>query len=473
MTWSTTTDLLPHQADAVAKLLPSRVGGLFAEMGTGKSRCLIELAHRRAAKVDRVVWFCPVSVKDTVRQEILKHTTCGEADVFVFDDRTDARTIPLDRPWYVVGIESLSSSVRVVAAFDAIVDERAFVVVDESTYIKGPHATRTRRVTDMSRRARYRAVLTGTPFTQGVVDLYAQMSFLSPKILGYNSFWSFARNHLEYEKDRRTGKITGQIKRSHNTEYLAAKIAPYIYQIRKDECLDLPEKLTEQHWVPMSGDQWEAVQQVKEEVLSDERAYCDSPHIAIFRLFSRLQAIACGHHGDRLLQHYRVDGLLDVVERIPAGEKVVVWSKYRQGVADVVAGLRAAYGTDSCREFHGGIDERGRVREVEAWRREARFLVATQQSGGHGLTLVEASHAVFYSTGFKYSERAQAEDRIHRIGQHRPCTYVDVAVSDSIDRRILQAVASKGATLAAFRREIDEFRRRGLRSRIREIIMAA
>ncbi|BCM83714.1 DEAD/DEAH box helicase [Methylobacterium indicum] len=470
MPWSTTTELLPHQADAVAKLLPSRVGGLFAEMGTGKSRCLIELAARRRAKIDRVVWFCPVSIKETVRKEILKHTTCGEDDVYVFDDKTDAETIPLDRPWYVVGIESLSSSVRVVSALDALLDERTFVAVDESTFIKGPHSTRTRRITDMSRRARYRAVLTGTPFTQGVVDLYAQMSFLSPKILGYNSFWSFANNHLEYDTDRKTGRVTGRIIRSHNTGYLAAKIAPYVYQIRKDECLDLPGKLYEQRWVPQTLEQMEAARTAKEEVLADEGLY-DSPHIAIFRLFSRLQAIACGFAGGCPVPHRRIDGLIDAIERIPEGEKVVVWTKYRQGLGDLARAIRDSYGTDSCREFHGGLDERARNREIDAWRREARFLVATQQSGGHGLTLVEASHAIFYSTSFKYSERAQAEDRIHRIGQNRPCTYLDVAVDCGIDRRIISAVESKGATLTAFRDELDACKRKGMRNRIRELVM--
>lgn len=469
MTWSTTTDLLPHQADAVAKLLPSRVGALFAEMGTGKSRCLIELAARRRAKIDRVVWFCPVSVKDTIRTEILKHTDCEPEDVFVFDERTDVRTMPLDRPWYVVGIESLSASLRVVAAFDALVDERTFVAVDESTFIKGVRSARTKRVTDMSRRARYRAVLTGTPFTQGVVDLYAQMSFLSPKILGYNSFWSFANNHLEFDVDRHTGRPTGRIVRSHNTDVLAARIAPYVYQILKAECLTLPEKLFDEHWVPMSDAQREATRVAKEDVLADEGTY-DSPHIAIFRLFSRLQSISCGYANGTPIRHHRLTGLVDVIERIPESEKVVIWTKYRQGLDGITSELRAAHGPDSCREFHGGLDERGRGREVEAWRREARFLVATQQSGGHGLTLTEASHSVFYSTGFKYSERAQAEDRIHRIGQDRPCTYVDVAVSDSIDRRILAAVRSKGQTLAAFRQELDTCKRRGMRARIREII---
>ena len=70
--FGTTTSLLPHQGDAVAKVLPSRVSGLFMEMGTGKTRTSIELAKIRAHRIDRVVWCCPVSLKETIRQEILR-----------------------------------------------------------------------------------------------------------------------------------------------------------------------------------------------------------------------------------------------------------------------------------------------------------------------------------------------------------------------------------------------------------------
>lgn len=77
---------------------------------------------------------------------------------------------------------------------------------------------------------------------------------------------------------------------------------------------------------------------------------------------------------------------------------------------------------------------------------------------------------MFYATGFKYSERAQAEDRIHRIGQTRPCTYIDIAVDCGIDRRIIAAVRSKGATLAAFRAELDACRRKGMKGKLRALI---
>src|SRR5690606_2158590 len=94
--WTCTTELHPYQQEAVAKLLPSRVGALFMDMGTGKTRTAIEFVRIRQNKIDRVVWFCPVSLKETIRAEIIKHTTCPVNAVYVFDDRTNERTVPRD-----------------------------------------------------------------------------------------------------------------------------------------------------------------------------------------------------------------------------------------------------------------------------------------------------------------------------------------------------------------------------------------
>lgn len=169
-TFATKTNLMTHQREAVAKVLPSRVGALFMDMGTGKSRTTIELANLRAGKIDKVVWFTPVSLKLSVAEEIRKHTDCQ--DIYVFDDKTNSRNLPRVR-WYVVGIESMSSSNRVVAAVNKLITTRTMVVLDESSYIKGHNSKRTERLTYICSRARYRLILTGTPFSQGVVDLFA------------------------------------------------------------------------------------------------------------------------------------------------------------------------------------------------------------------------------------------------------------------------------------------------------------
>ena len=196
------TTLLSYQQQAVTKLIRSRINALFMEMGTGKTRTAIEFAYLRQAKIDRVVWFCPVSCKETICYEIQKHTDAKDDDVYVFDDKTRQGEVP-KAFWYIVGIESVSSSSRVVMAVNELITETTYVILDESTYIKNHRSRRTKRITLMAERCRYRTLLTGTPLTEGVVDLFAQMKFLSPTILGYNSFYSFANNHLEYTKSTR------------------------------------------------------------------------------------------------------------------------------------------------------------------------------------------------------------------------------------------------------------------------------
>lgn len=219
ITFTTTTDLMRHQPPAVAKLLPSRVGAMLMDMGTGKSRCLIELARLRAAKWDRLIWLCPVSLKHNTLRQLQAHTDLPADAIHLWTDRTSVATLPQSARVHIVGIETLSASDRAVLAYNELVTPDSFVAVDESSYIKGHRSKRTQRITHMSERSRYRLVMTGTAISQGAVDLYAQMRFLSPKILGYPSFWSFAANHLEYEERKGPDGVrrrTGRIIRSHN-----------------------------------------------------------------------------------------------------------------------------------------------------------------------------------------------------------------------------------------------------------------
>lgn len=451
------TDLLAHQKTAVEKLQDIRVGALFMEMGTGKSRTAIELANRRETKISNVVWFCPVSLKETVRQEILKHTDCSWDDIHVFTPKTSQSNMPRVL-WYVIGIESMSASKRIIFAANSIIDANSLVIVDESSYIKGHRSARTNWITNIAKRARYRLILTGTPISQGVVDLFSQMRFLSPKILGYNSFYSFAANHLEYHE-----KYPDLIVRSLNTDYIAAKIKPYVYQVTKEECLDLPEKLYESRYFSMSREQRWYYEEAKNEILLElDPDEFDS--VTIFRLFSALQQITCGfwnriqgeNPGFIEMRHDRLEMLIDVVSRIPENEKIIIWAKYNYDIEHIREALRVVYGEKSVAVFYGKLNERKRQDQVELFRNEARFFLATPSCGGHGLTLNEAHYVIFYNNGFKYSERLQAEDRCHRLGQTRPVTYIDIVCVESIDERIMNALASKGNAVESFKREVEK-----------------
>ncbi|MCO5190354.1 MAG: DEAD/DEAH box helicase [Anaerolineae bacterium] len=459
--FSAQTALYPAQQRAFDKLHRSKVAGLFMEMGIGKTRTYIEFVRHRQRTTSRVVWFCPVSIKETARQEILKHTDSAESDIITFDDRTSSRNIPLNRFWYIIGIESMSSSDRVVLTADTLIDENTFVIVDESDLLKNPAAIRSRRIIALAHRAKRRVIGTGTPMSEGVIDLYAQMYLLSPKILGYNSFWSFARNHLEFHPD-----YPGLVVRNHNTGYLASRIAPYTYQVTKDEALpDLPAKLYDNRYLSMTSEQRELYNRAKWQILMDAE---ELDSYIIFQLFTACQQITSGFWNELCdghpvafheVPHERLDLLIDTIGRIPPSEKIVIWCKFRHSVQRIVERLSAEFNPDAITQYHGDLREHERNQQKVRFVDEARFFVATMQTAGRGLNeLVCSNHAIFYENEFRYRSRLQAEDRQHRPGQtHRP-TYIDLICSNSIDTRIRDAHDKKESVTAAFRRKLAQLR---------------
>jgi len=460
------TTLIEHQQNAVTKLKGLKVGGLLMEMGTGKTRALIELAYLRRSRIDKTVVFCPVALKQTWLYELHKHIE--NPSVYVFDDKTQQGNIPAVE-WYLIGVESMSQSDRVVLAANELITDQTFVVLDESDTCKNHRAIRTQRITAISQRAAYRMVLTGTAVGEGVEDLYSQMYFLSPQILGYKSFYSFARNHLEYSE-----KYKGLVVNCLRTDWIAAKINPYVYQVKKDECLTLPDKLYSSRYCSMSWQQSQLYQQAKEEILwsaPDE----EINSYTIFQLFTALREIVSGfwnrypephaHYWRRqssqppellTCQHDRLDLLTSALHEIPNGEKVIIWSNFQYSTTQITKILAAEYGTGSYAEYHGQIKDRDR--SLDHWRNESRFLVASPKCGGRGLTLVESAYEIFYNNDFPYRVREQAEARIHRIGQERKPTYIDLVCSNSIDDRIFRSLQKKESLVKAFKRELDKLK---------------
>lgn len=469
--FSTKTDPMTHQLTAADKVSPSRVGALFMGMGTGKSRTAIELTRRRQKKIDHTVWFCPVSLKETVRQEILKHTDSN--DIYVFDDKTTEYNLTR-ASWHIVGVESMSSSDRVAAAANRLITEKSSIILDESDMCKTYYAKRTERITLMSKKAQYRLAMTGTPIGEGIVDLYAQMYFLSPKILGYNSFYSFAANHLEYSE-----KFHGKIVWAHNTEYIAAKIQPYVYQITSDECLDLPPKIDDPPlYFYMTEEQRYWYEQVKNEFLDIDPN--DFKEYDIFRLFTALQEVSCGFY-NRIRRgkteiitfpHKRVDYLMEAIARCGKNEQIVIWTKFNFDVQEITRRLAEEYGENSFSVYTGSISPKKRIIEEDKFfRGETRFFIGSFGCGARGLNkLVVSARVLYYDNVFKYNQRIQSEERSHRPEQKRPVVYRDIYCFNSIDERIAMAHARKSSIVEDFKAEVDKVKDKKVK--FRELIKA-
>ena len=449
-----TTKLLKHQDDACRKLSRLKVGALFMEQGTGKTRTALELVKKRldAGKANAVLWLCPCSVKKNLREDIIFH--CGE-----FPDNIVIR-----------GIESISSSDRLYVKLLALVKRhKVFLIVDESSLCKNPFAIRSGRIIELAKHCTYKLILNGTPISKNEADLFGQFFILDWRILGYKSYYSFSANHLEY----RTIKLpngkeyrTNQIRRVLNTAYLAEKISPYTYQVKKNECISLPEKRYHVEYFTMSEEQCDAYRFTKDVFLEQVD---DFKSETIYKLFTALQHVTSGRNVissanermqteelfENIEDNPRIRTLECIIEEI-GSSKAIIFVKYKGEVKDIM-GLLKSRGR-SCVEFTGACKAKQRQVNRELFRGDVQFFVANKMCGAYGLNLQFCHNIIFYNNDFNFATRAQAEDRVHRYGQEHEVHIYDICARYTIDDFIRDNLLKKEDLADAFRKNVDMFK---------------
>ena len=430
----TKTELFQYQHEAVEKLLPLRIGALYMEMGTGKTRTALELIQRRldAGKLRRVLWLCPCSVKDNLAADLDKHAE---------DWREVIR---------IEGIESLSASDRLY--LELLKSDFQMVIVDESNLVKNFFAKRTKRITELGKPARYRLILNGTPVSRNEADLYAQWFFLDPRIFGYRTFWSFSANHLEKDDN-------GRVRRVLNVDYLADKMKPYSVVMKKNDVLTLPGKHIRRYGYSLTSSQHSHYSHVADEMLLQVDEADES---TIYRTFTALQLITSGRRitsTAKPLQHepffddpHDNPRIQELLEDLPDEEKCIIWVKFKHESQDVQEVLPDG----SWAVFTGEVPLRRRLSNLKKFREdpECRFLIANKVCGGYGLNLQFCSQAIYYNNDFNYATRAQAEDRIHRIGQDKDVLMIDIVSNAKIDNRIIDCLDRKESLSESFKREL-------------------
>lgn len=441
------TSLLPHQQVGVDKLLPLKIGALYMDMGTGKTRTALEIIQIRFAsgKLSRVVWLCPCSVKANLAADLDKHSEGWRNIISIY------------------GIESLSGSKRLGGELLGIVSaaKDTMLIVDESNLVKNPAAIRSRRITLIAARCKYRMILNGTPISRNEADLFSQWYLMDWRVLGYRSFWAFAANHLEYDEE------TGRVRRALHTDYLARKIAPYTYQVRRDECINLPDKNYHTVYWEMSAAQDEEYERAYKELLLQ---LDDLKPETIYRMFSGLQAVISGCAINFVSRdHYTLRPLFDdpednphvaaffrLLQRRIGDEKVLVYCKYTHEILTLRDLLARDNGPSSVVTLYGDDSIVKRAHNVDAFKGPAQFMVANKTCAGYGLNLQFCHNVIYYSNDWDYSTRIQSEDRVHRLGQDNDVHIYDLVCQYSLDVRIQESLQRKEALLNNLKNELTD-----------------
>ena len=460
-----------HQYTALERCGNKNKFAFFMEMGTGKSKVLIDnlgMMHLQGL-VNFALIIAPKGVyrnwcekeiqehmSDDVTYRIIRWTSSPNkkqrAELASVKEKYSGLTL------FVMNVEAFSTLKGRQAGdwLGKALGSHGMIAIDESTTIKNPKAKRTKALHKIAQLFEYRRLLTGSPITKSPLDIYAQAEFLEPGILGYDSYYAFQRRYAILRKSYMGAHSFEQVIGYQNLEELTEKIDKFSYRVLKSECLDLPDKTYMARYVAMSKEQLEMYESIKRHamILLDGGELVTAP--AVITQLLRMQQVLSGHlktdDGEILtFPSPRTSALLDILEEHTG--KALIWSRFRHDIQKLVIELDNVYGEGSSAAFYGdtGDDERQEIiRNFQNPNHKLRFFVANPATGGYGITLNEANLVVYYANDFNLETRLQSEDRCHRIGQKNPVTYIDLISDGTIDERIVRSLQDKiaiGATV--------------------------
>ena len=376
--------LTQQQQAAIEHLNEWRVGALFMEPGTGKTRAAMTLVN--STPCTDCFWIGPLRTYPTIQMEM-------------------ARWGGMKMPTSCWGVESLSQSDRIYMNLLNEVEQSRmpFIVVDESLKIKNAEAKRTRRLLEIGKRAEWKLVLNGTPVSRNLLDMWPQMEFLSPKILGMslteykNTFTKWTRvtkriGMRSYTKEYVTGM--------ENVDYLHSLIRHYVY-----EC-DLRLNITQKwHNVPycITDESRQLYNDIKEDYLSDETLEWKNNNI--FLAMTTEMQVA-----------YTIDdGKMEVVDcllqDLPQDETIIF-----------------------CRFI---------VAQEECRKRWPSVTVLSMQKESLGLNLQQYRHTIFFDRVWDYALLLQASRRTYRTGQEQDCHYYELTGNVGLEHMMAENIKKK------------------------------
>lgn len=431
----------PHQEDALNRAL--RLGGslcLFHEPGLGKTRTCLDLFTHLCVTTPalKLLVLCPLSIIEAA----------WGADIARFTDlpwvnlRQDAWTTE------PIGVLNYEAFLRRTTAWP----QPLMLVVDESARLRDPKSLTTKAVLRLAERCQVRMCLSGTPAPNGLHELYSQAKVVDPNSVP-RSFFTWRRDWFYLGRGTRMmaepppsrdamrtlfqhgweWKIT-DVKR----DQLLARLAPITSWVRKADALDLPEKTYVMRHVTLSPAEHQAYESMRRELVVEFAKETVTAEIALTKLMKLRQlssGFCYGQQGTHRTGESRLRLLLEVLEEL-GSQPVIIWANFREEIEQISNTL----GDRAVTLYSGTAD---RTKSLAQFGREAQYLIAHPRSAGHGLTLTQASAAIWFSLDFSLEAYTQANDRIHRIGQSKPCLYVHLIAPGRIDAYIWKVLRDK------------------------------
>ena len=414
-------------------------GGILADdMGLGKTvqaLSFLEYYLSTYQKLKALV-VCPTTLIYNWENEIKKFTPKLSYRIHHGPARTRSREELVDHNITITTYGTLRSDIKLLMSV-----EFDYVVLDESQAIKNPASKVTKAACLLN--ARHRLCMSGTPLQNNTFDVFAQMNFLNPGMLGTMEFF---RQEFAIPIDK-----FGEADRK---DHLRKILYPFILRRTKEQVAkDLPEKQEMILWCEMEDEQrriYEAYRNdfrdkilgtIQEQGIQRSqltilqglmklRQICDSP--AILNEEEKFE-----NHSIKLEELAR-----EIVENI-GDHKALVFSQFLGMLALIKAkleelGVKYEY-------FDGSTSAPDREKAIQSFQNndEVRVFLISLKAGGVGLNLTAADYVYIVDPWWNPAVEQQAIDRTHRIGQTKNIFAYRMICKDTIEDKILQLQEKK------------------------------
>lgn len=435
-----TPPLWSHQRDALDFIAGKNAALLAMDMGTGKTRVVVEALSKQLGN-GRALVLCPKSVIDVWRNQIDTFwpdhpaVIClnGRGTAKSKADRSRSFTAP-----YILVLNYELAIQEPMARF--LIDEPWHVtVLDESHRIKAPGGRASLLCRSLRLTSKHRLCLTGTPLPHSPLDAYAQFRFLDPRVFG-SSFVRFKSQYaIEQKRTLANGRSFRQVSGFRNLDDLHRRMAPLTFRCKAEDVLpDLPDAIHEARAVQLSPKTRKVYDAMRLDLVEQVEAGLVSASNALTKLL-RLQQITSGtvrYEDSDSAKHISTekwDALKDLLDDLPQDEPVVVFCRFATDL-DLIGSKIG----DSYRELSG------RRNELSQWQEGSGRVIGVQiQAGGVGVDLTRARYCVYFSLGFSLGDYEQSLARVRRPGQDRRVFYYHLIASDTVDEKVYGALRQR------------------------------
>lgn len=479
------------QMEALNKKWAKKTFALHADRRTGKCSVAINYgcAKRMAGEIDNMLVCVKLSGRRTWVEEFEKDAPIPY-DIYLpttdnvrgFEKWLHHKS---DFKIMVVGLESLSEG-RMIDLVKKFVNcmGKIYMVVDEAHMIANTGNVRHDRCVEVGKQTTLRDTMTGTPISTGPLNLFGQFEFLDPDIIGIGDFYAFRNRYaMIIEKKTKAGQKYPLIVGYQNMPELTGLVAPYTYECRKEDVLDMPKIDYQKAHVELTTEQRKLYDQIRREksyVVAGKELVVQN----VLELALRLHTVAGGFAATYEEQPYlgrdkeiklrkiatwhpivpwkKNPKIIELIDLAADQVQFIIWAAYIAEIRAIVEALHHAFPKERVVEIHGGISEDDRAKFRHIYQDGgAKFMVGNTATGGSADSWSACDTMIYYNNTERMIDREQSRDRpiLDVSGYKNPnkqILYIDLIAEKTVDVTIMKSIEQKVDLAEYIRRNIKD-----------------